>query len=344
MVDTMIAVDAMGGDRAPDVVVEAIVQALKKLPSMIGFYLVGDEAAIQRCLPRKYDTKRIEIVHTPDMINMDEKVGLSIRHRTSTSMYMAIQMVKDGKAKAVTSCGNTAAYVALAKLILGTIPGYDRPALAAFLPGGKMFLDVGASVDCTPQILRSWAIGASVFAKKVLGILNPIVALLSIGSELGKGNKLVKETYPLLVEAVRNGCFSLLEMNVEPNKLLSKNADIVLADGFPGNIALKALEAAMDALRGFAKTFFRKRPYFIPLAILALPALPLLYVFYKCMKKQFGYEVYNGAPLIGVDGVCIKGHGRSNVKAYLSAIMATVKAVENDMVRAIKEGVKDLPV
>ncbi len=329
----IIAIDAMGGDYAPEAIVRAILLAVKRGVSA-AFILVGDAAAINLHLPKNYDRNKILIVHADDKIGMDEEVKRSTLKRSSSSMYIAIQLVKDGEADAVVSCGNTAAYVALARYILKMIKGMRRPALAAIIPGGKIFLDVGANVDSFPDHLAAWAIAGSIYAREALQKENPLVSLLSIGSEPTKGDKLTKATRAALSEMSNAGKLNFSSVNLESDQLFSSlnKTDVILADGFSGNTTLKAIEGVSEKLRSTVRQLL-KNPLIWPLAV---PALPLLLILYAYISKTFDYTEYNGAPILGVNGICIKGHGRSDDKAVCNAIGAAIRAVEANFIELLE--------
>ncbi len=317
-----IVVDAMGGDNAPRVPVLATVKAMYQLPEF-QFLLVGNPAAITPFMKGNC-YRRIEIIPCEDMIAMDESVKYSTFKRENSSLSVMLKLLKAGKAGGAISCGNTAVYVAMANHILGTIEGFERPALAAVLPTSKVLLDVGSNVDSTPEMLASWAIGASFFAKQIQGKINPTVALLSIGSELGKANKLVRDTYPLLQDLSEKGLFRLSKTHLEPNKLLQDlGIDIALADGFVGNIALKATEGASEVIKEYGHRLWYLAPAFLAV---------------KWALRPLSYERSNGAPLLGVNGTCIKGHGHSNVDAYVNAIHVTARAIVTDLTEVIRYG------
>jgi len=319
-----IAVDAMGGDYAPAEIVKGAVGAAVLYD--IDVILVGDEEAIKAHLPRRLDGPgRVEIRHTPDCIRMEDCVN-SIRTKPDASVVVAAGMIRSGQADAMISVGNTAAAMAVAALKLGRIPGIERPAIATILPsrGGKtILLDAGATADCTVNNLLQFAVMGSIYAEKVVKIPNPRVGLLSIGEEPTKGNELTKAAHSE---------FSKLGLNfignVEGRDLFAGTVDVVVADGFVGNVALKVSEGLAGLLLGLFNELRKNKLLFLPLMCLR-PALMQI-------KKQFDYAQYGGAPLLGVNGVCIVGHGRSNAKAVTNAIRAAKEAVDHDIIDCIK--------
>ncbi|HPP74217.1 MAG TPA: phosphate acyltransferase PlsX [Armatimonadota bacterium] len=319
-----IAVDAMGGDYAPAEIVKGAVGAAALYD--VDIVLVGDEQAIKSHLPKRMDMNgRVEVHHTPDCIRMDDHVD-SIRTKPGASVVIAAGMVRSREAQAMISVGNTAAAMAVATLKLGRIPGIDRPAIATILPskgGNTILLDAGATADCSVNNLLQFAIMGSIYAEKVLKKPQPRVGLLSIGEESSKGNELTKATHPVLREMDIN-----FIGNVEGRDLFSGGADVVVADGFVGNVALKVAEGLADLLLGQFREM-SKNPI-LKISLLCLkPAL-------MQVKRRFDYTQYGGAPLLGVNGVCIIGHGRSNAKAVSSAIRAAKEAVDHDIINCIK--------
>lgn len=320
-----IAVDAMGGDHAPDEIVKGAVGAASLYD--IEIVLVGDERAIQAHLPKRMpEVGRISIHHTPDRIRMDDNIT-SVRTKPQASVVVAAGMVKSGEADAVISVGNTAAAMAVASLKLGRIPGIERPAIAAIMPcreGHTILLDAGACADCTTNHLVQFAMMGSIYAEKVMKRPNPRVALLSIGEEQCKGNELTKATNAALRETNLN-----FIGNVEGRDLFSGLTDVIVADGFTGNVALKAAEGLGEFVLGLLKEELgRHRLLRIPLLFL-LPSMARL-------KRRVDYSEYGGAPLLGVNGVFIIGHGRSNAKAIVSAIRSAKEAVDRDIINCIK--------
>jgi phosphate acyltransferase len=319
-----IAVDAMGGDFAPTEIVKGAVGAASLYD--VDILLVGDKQAIEAHLPKRWtESGRIRIEHTPNVIRMDDHVD-SIRTKPDASVVVAAGMVRSHEADAMVSVGNTAAAMAVAALKLGRIPGILRPAIATVLPskcGATVLLDAGATSDCTPEILVQFAVMGSIYAEDILKKPKPRVGLLSIGEESSKGNELTKSTYPLL-----SGLGLNFIGNVEGRDLFSGAADVVVADGFVGNVALKVSEGLADLILSQFKEISSQKTLLLPLMMLK-PA-------FRRLMQRFEYAQYGGAPLLGVNGVCIIGHGRSNANAVSNAIRTAMAAVDHDIINCIK--------
>ncbi|MCL5104702.1 MAG: phosphate acyltransferase PlsX [Armatimonadetes bacterium] len=324
----IIAVDAMGGDYAPAEIVKGAVEGSRL--HGVDVVLVGDEDAIRRHLPSECArSSAITIRHAADVIGMDEHVE-AVRTRKDASVVVAAALVKEGKADAMVSMGNTAAAMAVATLRMGRIRRIDRPAIATLLPttmGVSILLDAGAVADCSVENLRQFAVMGSVYAEKVLSISNPRVGLLSIGEEKSKGNELVRGAYEALSTAALN-----FIGNVEGRDLFSGAADVIVADGFTGNVALKAAEGLAEHVERLIKDDLRAHP-------LAKIPIALMFPFLKRIKKKLDYSEYGGAPLLGLDGICIIGHGRSNARAVANAVRAAKEAVSGNVVSAIWDSI-----
>lgn len=322
----IIAVDAMGGDHAPAEIVKGA--ALGSKLHDVDVVLVGDENAIRRCLPTGFTgSGRVTIRHASEIISMDDHVD-AIRTKKNASVVVAASMVKGGEADAMVSVGSTVAAMAVATLKLGRIRGIDRPAIAIVWPGRTgptILLDAGAVADCTPENLLQFGFMGSVYAERVFGVPNPRVALLSIGEEKGKGNELTRVAHGLLQDTHLN-----FTGNVEGRDLLSGAADVIVADGFAGNVALKVAEGVVEHVGAIIKNELRRSPAFwIPLC--------LLYPLIKRIRGKLDYTEYGGAPLLGINGVFIIGHGRSNANAVASAVRAAKEAVNGGVVSAIHD-------
>ena len=318
-----VAVDAMGGDYAPAEIVKGAVGAASLYD--IEVVLVGDERAIEAHLSRRAGDGRVLIEHTPDCIRMDEQVNC-VRTKPRASVVVAAEMVRDGEADAMISVGNTAAAMAVAALKLGRIPGIERPAIATIVPsrgGNTILLDAGATADCTVDNLLQFAIMGSIYAEKVLKKPRPRVGLLSIGEEPTKGNDLTKAAH----SALRRTDLNFIG-NVEGRDLFTGIADVVVADGFVGNVALKASEGIADFILSQLKELQNRKLLRIPLFFLKAALTDL--------KNEFDYAQYGGAPLLGVNGVSIVGHGRSKAKAVSNAIRAAKEAVDRRIIDCIK--------
>lgn len=323
-----IAVDAMGGDFAPVEIVKGAAQGSKLHD--VDVILVGDENAIKRYLPAGFATSnRVTIRHTSEVITMDDHVD-AVRTKRDASVVVAASMVKKGEADAMVSVGNTAAAMAVATLRLGRIKGIDRPAIACVWPGRHgptIMLDAGAVADCSVENLKQFAVMGSVYAEKVFSIPNPRVALLSIGEEKSKGNEVVRASYEELAASSLN-----FVGNVEGRHLLSNDADVIVADGFAGNVALKVAEGLIEHVTGVIKDDLRVHP-------LAKIPLLLLAPMFRRLQKKLDYAEHGGAPLLGLDGVCIIGHGRSDARAVANAVRAAKEAVNGHVVDTIRDSV-----
>ncbi len=330
-----IAIDAMGGDFAPIEVVKGAV--LGSRLHDVDVILVGNTDEIKQCLPCHLSSARVTIRHASEVIDMHEQVD-SVRTKKDASIVVAATLVKEGEADAMVSVGNTAAAMAAATLRLGRIRGIDRPAIATFLPnkanGVTVMLDAGAVVDCTPEILVQFALMGSIYCEKVLGIQKPQVGLLSIGEEKTKGNELTRRTYDMLIRSRLN-----FVGNVEGRDLFSGAVDVMVADGFVGNVALKTAEGLVDLVKAAIKERIRTDPLAWLATFLMIPGMPFMIPAVKRLKRALDYSEYGGAPLLGIDGVCIIGHGRSNARAVASAIMAAKEAVSRGMVKAIRDSI-----
>ncbi len=317
----------MGGDHAPSTVVEGAVLAAIELNAEI--ILVGDQEEVGQAL-RHYPSRglSISIVHAPQKVRMDDPPSLVVRKKRESSIWIATELVKKKEAVAVISAGNTGASMATALFILGPIPGVERPAIATSLPtlrGTSLLIDVGANVDCKPQQLLQFAIMGQIYAKEVMGIAQPKVGLLSIGEEDTKGNELTKEAFKLIKASTVN-----FIGNVEGRDIYAGTADVVVCDGFIGNVALKLSEGLADAMIQLLKRE-------IMTSYLAKLGALLLKPCFKRFRKKIDYAEYGGAPLLGVDGISIICHGRSSAKAIKNAVRMAMEASVHGVNNHIKE-------
>jgi glycerol-3-phosphate acyltransferase PlsX len=324
-----IGIDAMGGDHGPAVVAEGIVQALRDEPGRFTVTLVGDEKEIRAALERAgAGNLPVEIVHTSEQVDMSEKAAVAVRRRGVTSIGVATQLHKEGRLDAIFSAGNTGAVVATALIGLGRLEAVSRPALAVFMPnmaGGTVVLDVGANAECKPGYLVQFAHMGSVYARYLLGRQNPRVGLLSIGEEETKGNDLVFEAGDLLRRARHLNFIG----NVEGRDIFKGTCDVVVTDGFTGNVLLKTGEGVATLLIDIMRREIRSDPLAVFGTLFMRPAL-------KRLKKHMDWEEHGAAPLLGVDGVCFIGHGSSGPKAFRSALRTIAQFVEqrvNDHIR-----------
>ncbi len=322
-----IAVDAMGGDRAPGVVVQGAVEAAREWD--VPIILVGDTELITQEL-RRYPTEGLPIMvkHASEAVGMDESPSVALRKKKDSSIEVAIDLVKRGEAAGFVSAGNTGACMATAMFRLGMLSGVDRPAIATLLPtlkGVTLLLDVGATVDCKPRHLFQFAVMGEVYARYILGKKEPTVALLSIGEEDQKGNEVTKETFRLL----RNSSINFFG-NVEGKEVFQGKADVIVCDGFIGNVALKIAESVSMMISRLLRDELNKSWRTKAGALLVAPA-------FAGFKKTMDYSEYGGAPLLGVRAPCIIAHGSSTAKAIRNAIRVAKDAVNKKVSEHIIE-------
>lgn len=324
-----IAIDAMGGDHAPaEIVAGTLLAAQEDYGDLI---LVGDEAQVRPLLTGP-GADKIQVVHAPEAVPMDMPASQALRMADKSSLGVAVNMVKEGQADAAVSAGNSGAFLAIALIKLRTIPGIARPAIATVWPalnGPMVLLDSGANVDCRPEWLEQFGIMGSAYSKSVLNMQSPRVAILSVGEEDTKGNAQVLEAARLLKEAPIN-----FIGNVEGKDLFHNAADVVVVDGFVGNVVLKMGEGLISDLQKIIKETVLGGNVITKIgAMFMLPAL-------RKLRTRFNYETYGGAPLLGLRGNCIVTHGRASRNAIKHAIhQATIEA-EHDVVGKITELVK----
>ena len=325
-----IALDAMGGDHAPHEIVKGALIAAREYP--VHIILVGREDAIRAELGGTMPAN-VEIVHAEEVVEMDDTALAPIRKKRNSSIRICANLVRDGRAYAMVSAGHTGAAMTSAYMVLGTIAGVGRPALAAIVPSSKghtVLLDVGANVDTKPAQLREFAVMGHFYAQMIFGIEHPRVGLLSIGEEEGKGNELTKETFRVLKETGLN-----FMGNAEGRDIYNGNADVVVCDGFIGNVVLKASESLGEFVSNTLRAAVTRTP------IRKLGALLVRHAFAD-LKKRMDYSEYGGAPLLGVKGGCIVCHGRSNAKAIKNAIRVAREFATNHIDVKIQERVADL--
>jgi glycerol-3-phosphate acyltransferase PlsX len=325
-----IAVDAMGGDHAPEEIVKGAIEAARDygIPTV----LVGIKEQIEQELAKNsYSGSLLEVYHASEVVQMDEHPATAMRRKPDSSLVVAANMVKRGEAQAMVSAGNTGATMAVATLKLGRIKGIDRPAISSFLPtkcGQAVIVDAGACVDCSAENLLQFGIMGSQYVERVLRVERPKVGLLSIGEEPTKGNELTKSANEALS---REPGLNFIG-NVEGKEIFQGMVDVVVCDGFDGNIVLKISEGIGEFLLSSIKDEISGSLWAKIGAWFMMPAL-------KRFNVKLDYAEYGGAPLLGIDGVCIIGHGRSNAKAARNAIRAAAEAVKNDVVGCITEAV-----
>jgi glycerol-3-phosphate acyltransferase PlsX len=315
--DITVAIDAMGGDHGPRVTVPAALDLLKS-DSNIKIILVGLTDAIEAELTanNSHVSSRISIHHASELVLMDEPPQSALKNKKDSSMRVAINLVKSGDASACVSAGNTGALMATARFVLKTLPGIDRPAIAGILPnqrGITYMMDLGANADCTPEHLLQFAIMGSVLVSCVEQKAHPTVGLLNIGSEDIKGNEVVKQTSELLRESHLN-----FFGNVEGDDIYKGTTDLVVCDGFVGNVALKTSEGLAHLMGGFLKEEFKRNWLTKIMALISIPVL-------KAFKRRLDPRCYNGASFLGLRGIVVKSHGGADAFAFRHAI---AKAVE----------------
>jgi glycerol-3-phosphate acyltransferase PlsX len=308
-----IALDAMGGDRAPQIVVAGADVARERNPDL-HFLMFGDGERLDGLLRSRSElAARTTIEHTAEVVEPDARPSHVLRHGRNTSMRMAIDAVKDGRASAAVSAGNTGALMALAKFVLKTLPGIERPAIASLMPTRRsetVFLDLGANLECDADNLVQFAVMGEVFARAVLGIAKPTVGLLNIGTEDGKGNDTLREA----AAALRSSPLAIeFRGFVEGTDLASGKVDVVVTDGFTGNVALKVAEGAVSLYSQFLREAFKSSLMSRLGYLLARPALELL-------RQRLDPRRYNGAMLLGLNGIVVKSHGGTDALGFANAI------------------------
>ncbi len=324
-----IALDAMGGDRAPAMVVAGADYARKNFPD-IEFVMFGDEAKIAPLLARRPKLASISrLEHTVETVANDAKPSTALRSGRRSSMRLAIDAVEAGRAQCMISAGNTGALMAMAKMVLKTLPGIDRPAIASFFPtlrGESVMLDLGANLECRPEHLVQFAIMGSLFAKVVLGLLNPTVGLLNVGAEALKGNDMVKEAAARMRETELPGTFHGF---VEGNDIAAGVVDVVVTDGFTGNVALKTAEGTAKLYAEWLRRTFNSSVFARLGYLLARNA-------FQKLRRRTDPRQYNGAMFLGLRGICVKSHGGTDAKGFCNAIGVAVDLVRHGFNEKVK--------
>ncbi len=325
----IIAIDAMGGDFAPKAVAEGALLALEKTPADVKLCLYGDKEQIEACLQgQTYDKERLDIVHCSEVISCEEAPAAAVRTKKDASLVRAAQDVADGKADCFLSAGSSGAVLTAGTLIIRRIKGIQRPALATLIPnlqgGHTMLIDSGANVDCKSAYLVQFAHMGKAYMEKVMGVENPRIALLNNGAEAEKGNELTKETYALLSQEPGLNFVG----NAEARELMSGDCDVLVADGFAGNVLLKGTEGVAKAVTAMLKTELMSTLRGTIGGAIAKPA-------FGALKKRMDYKEVGGAPLLGVKGGVIKAHGSSDGKAIFNAILQGEKLVRGDVTQEI---------
>jgi len=326
-----IAVDCMGGDVGPAATLPACAAFLASHPQA-QLLLVGRPEALQD-VPQLLNNVRCRVVPATEVVAMDDPVEVALRRKRDSSMRVAIQQVKDGVAQVAVSAGNTGALMAIARYVLKTLDGIDRPAIASQLPnargGATTVLDLGANVDCSPEHLLQFAVMGSALVVAISGRSEPTVGLLNVGEEVIKGGEVIKKAGVLLRNAANNGDINFFG-NVEGNDIFKGTIDIVVCDGFVGNAALKASEGVASMLAGFIRQEF-SRSWLTKLA--AICAYPVL----KAFKKRADYRRYNGAALLGLRGLVFKSHGSADAFAFEQALARAYDAAQNRLLESVQE-------
>jgi glycerol-3-phosphate acyltransferase PlsX len=331
-----VALDAMGGDNAPGEIVLGAIQAAREFS--MGVYLVGREDVIRAELA-KHDTNGLDlpIVHTDEVIEMDEHPASAVRRKKNASMTLALQLVRDGSALGAVSAGNSGAMMAASLFTLKRIEGVDRPSLGAIFPtsdGVSLVIDVGANTDCKPEYLQQFALMGSIYMERIFSVSSPRVGLLANGEEETKGNEQVQQTHQLL--KANAGTLGLNFIgNVEGRDIPAGGADVVVCDGFVGNVVLKLSEGLAETLLGTLRTQMTSS---LPNKLAAAVLRPGL----RKVFRRMDYAEYGGVPLLGVNGSAIIAHGRSNAKAIKNALRVARQTAVTNVPGAIAEGLARL--
>ncbi|CAM8425820.1 PlsX Fatty acid/phospholipid biosynthesis enzyme [Candidatus Methylopumilus universalis] len=323
-----LAVDAMGGDHGPSVTIPAAINALSKY-DQLHIILVGDKELIQTELKKnKYTNMRLSIQHASEVVDMDESPQSALKNKKDSSMRVAINLIKEEKAQACVSAGNTGALMATARYVLKMLPGIDRPAIASSLPSQKgttYMLDLGANTDCTAENLFQFAVMGAMLVSSVTGNPKPSVGLLNIGSEDMKGNEVVKQAGELLRRSHLN-----FYGNVEGNDIFKGTTDIVVCDGFVGNVALKTAEGIAQLMGRFLTQEFKRNWITKSMAFLSLLVL-------NRFKKRLDPRRYNGASFLGVKGIVVKSHGGADSYSFFYAIRTAIEESKNNVLENIQK-------
>ena len=327
-----IAIDAMGGDKAPGVVVDGTALAVERDPAIEPRF-VGDERQLAPLIGKHASLATAEVVHTDDVVAPDEKPSAALRSGKSSSMRLAIDMVQDGKADAVVSAGNTGALMVMSLMSLRPMEGIDRPALAAYIPTEKdlcCILDLGANIDCSSRHLVHFAVMGSAFAKVITGIASPSVGLLNVGEEEQKGSSTVRDAATVLAD-------SAVDLNyagfVEGDDMTKGTVDVIVTDGFSGNIALKTAEGTARFIVGLMRKSFRSSLLAKLGYLLARPQL-------KELRTKLDPQLYNGAVLLGLNGIVVKSHGGADARGFANAVGVSASMISHDFMADLKTSVE----
>ncbi len=327
-----IAVDGMGGDYAPQAAVEGAVQAAEEYGFDI--VIVGDKAKIEAELSKLESVPAsVSIHHASEFIDMHEPGAVSVRAKKDSSIWVATELAKSGKVDAVVSAGNTAAFVSAAMLSMKRLEGVERPGIAVLMPslkGPVIMIDVGATINPEPEHLVTFGLMGDVYAKHILGKEDPILGLLNVGEESSKGPEFLKQAHQLLELSKFN-----FQGNAEGKDIFEGKFDVIVCDGYTGNVVLKVVESVAHIISSLIREELKKGPLTILGGFLSSQA-------YDAVKKQIDYAEHGGAPLLGVNGICIISHGRSSPKAIKNAIRVAGEFVEHQVNRHIVDAVKNL--
>lgn len=331
----IVAVDGMGGDNAPGMIVEGLSLARRRMPD-VKFLVFGDETQLRPLIEADAETARAcTIRHTTDAVSMDDKPTTALRTGKNSSMRLSIDAVDAGEAHAVVSAGNTGALMAMATIVLRTLPGIARPAIASAFPtlrGQTVMLDLGANIECDADNLVQFAVMGEVFARNELGLAQPSIGILNVGVEGLKGNEHVKKAAAILAESPLPIKFHGF---VEGDDLSVGTVDVIVTDGFTGNIALKTAEGAVRLFGHYLKESLLSSLRTRLGALIARPAL-------QTMRDRFDPRQYNGAMLVGLNGICIKSHGGTDGVGFANAIVAAVNLVRREFNERIREDLEEL--
>jgi glycerol-3-phosphate acyltransferase PlsX len=318
-----IAVDVMGGDHGCGVIIEGVKQALHNNSRITTIYLVGNQEEIRRQVSLlRMDDNRVQVVHASEVLTMDDKPVEGIRKKKDCSILRAVELVKDGKAQAFISPGNTGGVVAASTIRLRPLPGVDRPGIVAVIPAPQndfVLLDSGANVDCRPSHMAHYAIMGNVYCREILGCEKPRIGLMNVGTEDSKGNELAQMSFKLCKQLDLN-----FIGNVEGHDLFNNHVDVVVCDGFVGNIVLKTCESLAMGILGWLKTEITLNPKRIVGALLVRGAL-------RTMKRRLDPDNYGGAPLLGLNGNVMITHGSARERAVMNAIRISAEAIKHQI-------------
>jgi glycerol-3-phosphate acyltransferase PlsX len=322
-----IAIDCMGGDHGPSVTVPAALEFLESHDDAT-VVLVGLRERIDAELARgRFPAERVRVIHAPEVVAMDESPATALRSKKGSSMRLAIEQVKSGEAQAAVSAGNTGALMAISRFVLKTLPGIDRPAIVSVLPtlrgDSTYMLDLGANVDCSPEHLLQFGLMGATLVSAVEHKERPTVGLLNIGEEAIKGNEVVKQASELL----KNSGLNFIG-NVEGDGIYKGDCDVIVCDGFVGNVALKTTEGLVQMLGTFLREEFTRNPFRRAAALVAWPVL-------AAFKRRVDHRRYNGATLIGLRGIVVKSHGSADCFGFRRAIERALEEAQNDVIARI---------